>query len=188
MTAQRRRRVQPIKKSTSQARKKRSPRPPQRDVAWGNLVLKGLTIVVFLVNVILISFIVRQCSSKPPEVVETIEPSPPVEAPEVMRIEVLNGCGVPLLAARYTDFLRAKGYDVVKTDNYESHNVEHSVVIDRQGNKAAGLKLAKDLGIGEAQVLQEENAVYLIDATVILGKDFRSLSSWQVVEQSRDAP
>lgn len=186
MTAQRRRRIQPIKKNTSTARKKRTVSRTKKEIAWGSLVLKGLTVLVFLINLILIAFVVRRCS-KPPEGVEHTEP-PPVAAPEVMRVEVLNGCGVPLLAARYTDFLRARGYDVVKTDNYESHNVEHSVVIDRQGNMAAALKLAGDMGIGQAQVLQEENAVYLMDATVVLGKDFRSLSSWPIVEQSHDKP
>jgi len=187
MTTHRRRRVQPVNKNTSQTRKKRSANQPRRNIEWSKLALKGLTILVFLVNLILVFYVVRRCFNSQ-EVVEPVEVLPAVNAPEVMRIEVLNGCGVPLLAARYTDFLRARGYDVVKTDNYESHNVEHSVVIDRMGNKAAGLKLAKDLGIGEPQVLQEENAVYLIDATVILGKDFRSLSSWTIVEQSHDMP
>jgi hypothetical protein len=60
-------------------------------------------------------------------------------------------------------------------------------VIDRQGNRAACNQLAKDLGLGSDQILQEINAIYLIDATVILGKDFRSLDSWKNLEQNRES-
>lgn len=186
MTAPRKRR-QPIKKTNPKTRKTRSGSQPKQDVQWGILGLKGVTFFIFVINIILIVFVVRRCS-KPPVVVEQVQTAPQVVRNEVMRIEVLNGCGVPQLAARYTDFLRALEYDVVKTDNYESHNVEHSVVIDRQGNKEASLKLAKDLGIDQAHVLQEVNAVYLIDATVVLGKDFRSLKSWRLLEQTHEIP
>ena len=186
MTAQRKRRVRPIKKSVPQTRKKRSIKPSVKEIRWGSLAFKSLTLMVLLLNLFLIFFIFRRCTRVP--VQEPGEVAPPVEEiPRVLRIEVLNGCGVPRLAARYTDFLRARGYDVVKTDNYESRNVEHTVVIDRQGNRAACNQLAKDLGLGSDQILQEINAIYLIDATVILGKDFRSLDSWKNLEQNRES-
>ena len=60
-------------------------------------------------------------------------------------------------------------------------------MIDRQGNRAACNQLAQDLGLGPDQILQEVNAIYLIDATVILGKDFRSLDSWKNLEQNRES-
>jgi hypothetical protein len=187
MTAQRKRRVRPIKKSVPQTRKKRSIKPSFKEIRWGSLVLKSLTLVVLLLNLFLMFFIVRRCTSVPVQGPGEITPPVEEEIPQVLRIEVLNGCGVPRLAARYTDFLRARGYDVVKTDNYESHNVEHTVVIDRQGNRAACNQLARDLGLGSDQILQEINAIYLIDATVILGKDFRSLDSWKNLEQNGES-
>ncbi|MBN1780457.1 LytR C-terminal domain-containing protein [bacterium] len=182
MTAQRRRRTKPLKKATTQIRKKRTLSEYGHPVQWGSMALKGLTGVVLLINVVLIFFVFRQCSREPASIQESAGPPQPVPV-RTMRIEVLNGCNVPKIASRYTDFLRAKGYDVVKTDNYESRNVEHSVVIDRQGIPEMSMRLAADMGIGREGVLQEVNAVYLIDATVVLGKDFRTLSSWKIMEQ-----
>lgn len=185
MSAQRRRRIQPLKKTTPPSRKKRRMDSSHTEIEWRQIALKGFTFLVLIINVILIVFIVQHQISKPENQSVTVE-TPPAPAPEIVRIEVLNGCGVRKLAAQFTDFLRAKGYDVVKTDNYESSNVEHSVVIDHKDNKTASLKLANDLGFASSQVYQAVNEIYLIDATVIIGKDFRSLSSWKSMEQNRD--
>ena len=94
MTAQRKRRVRPIKKSIPQTRKKRSVKPSVKEIRWGSLVLKSFTLVVLVLNLFLIFFIFRRCTAAP--VQETGQIIPPAEeVPRVLRIEVLNGCGVP---------------------------------------------------------------------------------------------
>ena len=106
---------------------------------------------------------------------------PVTETSDPLQIEVLNGCGVTGVASQFTDYLRSKGFDVVRIENYESFNVLKTVVIDRRGIIKNGVKIAKALGLNEGRVLQEVNEAYLIDASVILGKDYRQLTSWQMM-------
>ena len=142
-------------------------------------MIKFLIGLVLVVDLVLVFFIIRQCSKPVPvERVATVQ-----EEPRILQIEVLNGCGVQGIANKFTDFLRVKGFDVVKTENYESFNVLETVVIDRRGDVKNCLRIAEAMGFGEERILQEVNEAYLIDATVILGKDFRQLESWQLMEQ-----
>ncbi len=99
-----------------------------------------------------------------------------------LQIEVLNGCGVSGIAAEFTEYLRQQGFDVVKTDNYESFNILETVIIDRRGRTEKIKKIAKSLGLNNSRILKEVNEAYLIDATVILGKDYRQISSWNKME------
>ena len=179
MTSQRKRRVRPLQKlSTQQPYRKRKPRKTPVDLKSG--LTKFLVGLLLVVDLVLVFFIVRHCS-KPPVVVE--KRSVKEEKVRVLQIEVLNGCGVPGVAAKFTDYLRTKGFDVVKTDNYESFNVLKTVVIDRRGSLKNGARIAEALGLGKERVLQEVNEAYLIDATVVLGRDFRQLKCWQIMEK-----
>ncbi len=171
-----RRRVRPLRKPATPVKRKRRPQKQQIDLR--ETFTKFLIGLVLVVDLVLVFFIIRQCS-KPVHIEEGITVR---EETRVLQIEILNGCGVSGIANQFTDFLRAKGFDVVKTDNYESFNVLKTVVIDRRGNKKNSVRIAEALGFGEERVLQEVNEAYLIDATVILGKDYRQLESWQSME------
>jgi hypothetical protein len=174
MVTQRRRRVRPLPKPAYQPyRKKRSPKGKTN---WKSGLMKLLITLFILIDLVLIVFIIRQCSEPPVEEI-VIE-----EEPKILQIEVLNGCGVSGIAAKYTDYLRQEGFDVVKTENYETFNVLKTVVIDRKGSIQNGLRITSSLGLEEDRVLQEINEAYLIDATVILGKDYRQLGPWSKME------
>ncbi|MFO7891681.1 MAG: LytR C-terminal domain-containing protein [bacterium] len=101
-----------------------------------------------------------------------------------LQIEVLNGCGVSGVAAEFTEYLRQEGFDVVKTDNYESFNVLETVIIDRRGRNTRIKKIASSLGLDTSRILKEINEAYLIDATVVLGKDYKRISSWNKMEHN----
>ncbi len=177
-TSQRRRRVQPLRKSKKPVQPRKRPiRKTPSD--WKTNLIQFFIGLVLIVDVVLVYFIIRNCSSQ--AVVPVEEPIDQV-VPEILQIEVLNGCGVKGVAAQLTDFLRTQGFDVVKTDNYESFNVTETVVIDRRGNLENGIRIAKTLGLGEERALQEVNDAYLIDATLIIGKDFQNLNGWQSLE------
>ena len=169
----------------SQPPQRRRKRPRKSRSGWRDRLLQFLIAVVLVVDVVLVYFIVRQCS-RPEPVAEEVAVE---EEPASIQIEVLNGCGVPEVAARFTDFLRARGFDVVKTANFEEEfgrpnfNVNQTVVIDRRGNLRNGVRIAEALGLGESRVIQQVNEAYLIDASVVLGKDFRELSAWQGMER-----
>ena len=176
-TSRTRRRTPPRKQSVRPARRRRPARRGGFD--WKDGLIKFFIGLLILVDVLLVFFIIRQCSRPAVEVVEE-----PVEEPlRPLQIEILNGCGVSGIAAQLTDYLRAQGFDVVKTDNYETFNVNRTVVIDRRGVLKNGVRIAEAMGLGEDRVLQEVNEAYLIDATVILGRDFRQLPCWQTMER-----
>lgn len=110
---------------------------------------------------------------------------PEIPSKEIsFQVEVLNGCGVPKVADHFTRFLREKKFDVVKTGNYENFNVSKTLIIDRHGNVELCNELAKVLGLKRNRVIQEIHSLYTVDVTVILGKDFRTLSSWKVLEEN----
>jgi hypothetical protein len=174
MTAQRKRRVRPLPKPTYQPVRRK--RVSKTEINWKSGLIKFLITLFVLVDIVLIVFIVRQCSKPPVEEI-IVE-----ETPKILQIEVLNGCGVSGIAAQYTDYLRSEGFDVLRTENYETFNVLKTVVIDRRGKMQNATRIASALGLGEERVLQEVNDAYLIDATIILGKDYRQLSAWKKME------
>jgi len=179
MTRQRARRVRPIKRQSSPAaHKKRNVRKSSLNLR--DRLIQFLIALVLVVDIVLVVFAVKQCS-KPPVAVQ--QEQVPVEEVLRIQIEVLNGCGVAGIAAKYTDFLRDNSIDVVKTDNYESFNVLKTVIIDRRGNWKKCQKIARAMGLSEDRILQEINDAYLLDASLIIGKDFRQLSSWNQVEK-----
>jgi len=94
-----------------------------------------------------------------------------------IQVEVLNGCGVPGIAKTVTDHLRANGYDVVKSDNYESFKVSETMVIDRRSlDKANAIGVAKVLGVAsENGVAPLVNQELLLDVSVVLGHDYKKL-------------
>lgn len=180
MVNQRRRRVRPHRKPLVEGLRKR-PYGTQ-GINWKDIILKIFIGVVAIINIILVISTFRQCSQTPEEEIVISEEKiiPPPLRP--IQIEVLNGCGVSGIAAKFTDFLRSLDFDVVKTDNYESFNVLKTVVVDRRGNRNNMLKIAEALGLSDERILEEVNEAYLVDAVVILGKDFRQLKSWQGIE------
>ena len=97
----------------------------------------------------------------------------------IVQLDVLNGCGVSGTGQKMTSFLRAAGYDVVDMGNYKTFDVKRSLVIDRSGNAEIAKKIASDLGIDPANVIQQISPEYFVTASVVLGKDFKALRAWK---------
>jgi hypothetical protein len=94
---------------------------------------------------------------------------------EVIQIEVLNGCGVPGIATRFTNALRNNGFDVVDSGNFESFDVRETIVIDRSGNLDHARRIARALGISEQNIIRETSPNFYLDATVVIGADYEKL-------------
>ena len=92
-----------------------------------------------------------------------------------IQLDVLNAAGESKLAQRVTDFLREQGFDVVEIGNYRDREVDKTLVIDRVGNRQAALRVAEALGIEEQQVVQQVDKTLYLDASVVIGKDFKTL-------------
>jgi hypothetical protein len=112
------------------------------------------------------------------------QPTEPAESPEKpalqpvarnIQVEVLNGCGKDGLARRVTEFLRKKEVDVVSQGNYLNFDVRNSIILDRVDNPERASQLAKILGISRDQIQVKKDSNLQLDATVVLGADYKSL-------------
>ena len=128
------------------------------------------TIAVLLCIIGYLSFalLTRNAASQP----ETKSSEKP---PRVIQLDVLNGCGVKGAGARFTDVLRASGFDVVEMKNYKTFSVSKTLVIDRVGDLKAARRVASSLGISEKNVIQQLNPDYFVDVSVVIGEDFSQL-------------
>jgi len=100
---------------------------------------------------------------------KNINNKPPIQ------VEVLNGCGFSGAADDITDYLRNMKYDVVQIGNYKSFDIEESIIIDRKGNYKIAEDIADSLGIDKVNVIQQINKNYLLDVSIIVGKDYKQL-------------
>ncbi|MDX1622524.1 MAG: LytR C-terminal domain-containing protein [Gemmatimonadota bacterium] len=95
-------------------------------------------------------------------------PMPPAERARI-RVQVLNGSGEPGAAARMTDYLRDRGYDVVEFGNADSFGRSRTVVIDRVGNVRPARDVASSLrGV---PIRSEPDSTLILDVTVVVGSD-----------------
>ena len=103
----------------------------------------------------------------------------PVEKP--ITVEVLNGCGVNGLAAKFTDYLRNKGFDVVKVGNYEGgEKLRRTTVIDRVSlNNENAAKVGEALGVDNKQIQPQLDDSPKLQVTVLLGRDYKKLKSYR---------
>lgn len=95
---------------------------------------------------------------------------------QVIQLEILNGCGVSGLANEFTTKLRRLGFDVVETGNYENFNVSETFIVSRTENMKNAQRIAAALGIQEDKIIIEESNSFYLDATLIIGSDFKTLN------------
>lgn len=106
------------------------------------------------------------------------EEKPVAFVPNTGQIQILNGCGKSGAAEQFRNYLTDRGFDIIEFGNAGSWNYAHTLVIARTANEP----VARDL----ARVLETDNLIHLsdplalVDATVIIGKDYEELSKrWQ---------
>lgn len=135
----------------------------------------ALAAAVIAVGAFLLSFARGVLRDDPAATAETtvlnpVTPDPPAEPRG--RIEVLNASGRRGIARLATDELRNAGFDVVFFGNAPAAAGDSSIVLDRTGNDAVARAAAQRLGI--AAVRTERDSTLFVDATVILGVDWRN--------------
>lgn len=133
----------------------------------------GLAITVVSVLVLLGSLAMGLREGK-----ETVAEAGPVTGPasgrERVRVEVLNGAGIPGLARAATHELRREGFDVVQYGNARGASRDRSEVLDRGVAEGAAEAVAKALGID--RVRPDPDTTLYLDVTVILGSDWEGRS------------
>ncbi len=139
-------------------------------VSWG-----FVAVVVLFVAMLAGQFVTRTVLTHPVSG-EIDRPDMLVRKGERIQINVLNGSGKARLGQRFTDYLRARKFDVVHTDNYKDTSVEHSFIIDRVGDSASSKKIAYALGISNAYIQRDIDTEEYVKADLIIGKDFMMLN------------
>lgn len=137
-----------------------------------NLFLNIIIVVLALLIMFLLYALVVQISNtlKKEEISEQT-----LILPSQVQIEVLNGCGAAGVADRFTEFLRAKGFDVVNKGNYSSFDVDNTLVIDRSNSPDKSSMVANALGLESKRIVKQFNNQYFLDVTIIIGKDYNTL-------------
>ena len=103
--------------------------------------------------------------------------------PNTGQIQVLNGSGKSGMADVFRDFLGSFGFDVIEFGNARNWNYEHTLVIARS---PASDRIARDLAkvLGTDRVIHLQEPSSLVEATVIIGKDYKELMrSWPQPEK-----
>ena len=90
-----------------------------------------------------------------------------------IRVQVLNGNGVPGIGQEVAERLVGAGFRVVLTGNARRLDYERTLVItydDTDEGRAAAERARRLLGVGEVQVSVQEQGI--VDLTIVVGRDF----------------
>jgi hypothetical protein len=146
-------------------------RPRKKSFRWRSVGTNGLFILFSVVVIALVYSFVDRIFIDPPVNAETNRGG----KTHTIQLDVLNGSGTQRLGQRFTDYLRARGFDVVEMGNYKESGVEYTRVIDRAGDLAAAHQVAEALGVPKERVTQQIDKNSYLDVSVVIGKDFKSL-------------
>jgi hypothetical protein len=145
-------------------------RKRRKNIALQTLSWSFVGVVVLFVALLLGEFVSRTFLTHPVSG-EIERPDMLVRKGERIQINVLNGSGRSHVAQRFTDYLRARKFDVVHTDNYIDTNVKSTFVIDRVGDSVSSQKIAYALGVAYTLIRREIDTEEYVKADLVIGKD-----------------
>ena len=91
-----------------------------------------------------------------------------------IQVDLLNATGENRIAARFRDYLKQKGYDVVDMGNYKVE-VPKTMVVDKFGDYNKSKRVAEALGVSTRNIVTQLDKSKYIDVSVIIGKDYSEL-------------
>lgn len=134
-----------------------------------NLFFIIVSVILFVFTIFLSYSLLNRLGIIPSKYKEEIKPK---NVQQLIQVEVLNGCGVGGVGDKFTDIIRSKGIDVVKTGNYMSFDIDQTFIIDRSGKLETAYKVADSLGMDKKNIINQTNKQYFLDLTIVIGKDF----------------
>jgi hypothetical protein len=146
-------------------------RARKKPFQWKSFGGNGLIVLFGVIVIGLVYAFVDRVFIDPPVDAETTQAG----KKHTIQLDVLNGSGTPRLGQRCTDYLRARGFDVVEMGNYKETGIERTRVLDRAGNPDAARQVAEALGVSKERVSQQIDKNAFLDVTVVIGKDFKTL-------------
>ena len=101
---------------------------------------------------------------------------------EKIQIEIQNGCGLKGVAKLYTNFLRNKGYDVISFTNAPHFNYKNTeLIIHKKDSVNFTNEILNILNINPEFISYNYNENFIYEMTVIIGKDYNILESFDEV-------
>ena len=107
---------------------------------------------------------------------------------DIYQVAVRNGAGVQGLAEEMRTYLRREGYDVVEVGNYDDFDQPITLVIDRVGDLSIPRRVALSLGVTEDHIRQDVGEEYLLDVTIVIGKDYLDVRPYVDAQQRWSDP
>ena len=120
----------------------------------------------------------------PPGTMGRDRPAAEVEDNRI-EVEVLNGCGIPDIAGKFTDYLRAHGYDVVRFTNAQRYDYPRTLVVSRGTDFSRASLVAGTLGVESSAVENMPEPSLQLDVTVVLGQDYATLTAYREIMSPR---
>ena len=146
-----------------------------------NYILNGI-IIIFLILVGYFGFsLINNSLNSDNNVKEITDTTKSVtKQPNLfIQLDVQNGTGENGVASEFTEYLRKNNIDVVEMGNYNSQDIEKTIIIDRSGDINKAKKVAYTLGVNERNIIQQINNSLFLDVTVVIGKDFNELKPYR---------
>ena len=100
--------------------------------------------------------------------------SPISTIPNIGRIEVLNGCGMPGAAGKVADFLREKSFDVKSIGNAKSWNYPFTIIVSRTEDMTTAEQICAAFNTDKLIILRTGEELY--NVSVLIGPDFGELT------------
>ena len=94
-------------------------------------------------------------------------------------VEILNGCGVSGVAAKYKEIVQQKTFDVMNTENAQHFRYDESLILARTNNLDAAFKLAEELGLSRDRVSLDLDPSRAVDITMIVGHDYKDIPAYK---------
>lgn len=175
MAAARRRASRPNRRKNPRTRKTKTSTTSVREKVitfsiWGVVLINAAYMASFVSNIFKDPLeVTNSMGADPQENEEHIA--------EVVKVEVLNACGIPGLANQMAEYLREQDFDVVNVGNYSGgYDLDHTFVFDRVSlNAFYARKVGKSLGVERAQVAPQLDSSLQLMVTVLIGKDYSTL-------------
>jgi hypothetical protein len=158
----------PVKKHSKRQPKKHSPKPGF--IGWA-IIFLSVFIAVFAISMMM----------TPSQVAVT------KKTPEMLRVQILNGCGSSGAVEAVVKALSASSnqvyVDIIDKANADIYNFDKTLVVDRKGENGVGgysksaTLLAEMLKIGPENLIIQRLSDNLldIDVTIILGADYQGI-------------
>ena len=94
---------------------------------------------------------------------------------ERIQLNVMNGSGATGAGLKVTNYLRARGFDIVEMSNYPSREILETTIYDHIGDSASARKVAYALGVPPGHIITKIDPAAFLDVTVIIGKDYSAV-------------